>query len=112
MVGEFGWNQSWEKARCSSSRYLEFLMSSEPTAHLAEIFVAEDNRADVYLIRKALEDRSMAYRLHVAEDGEQAAAFLKGIGKGTTCPDLFLLDLNLPRQDGHVLLQQLRDHPD
>jgi chemotaxis family two-component system response regulator Rcp1 len=77
----------------------------------AEIFVAEDNRADVYLIRKALEEKQLAHRLHVAEDGEEAAAFIRAVGKEGPCPDLILLDLNLPKQDGSEILQQLRDHP-
>lgn len=77
----------------------------------ANIFVAEDNRADVYLIRKALEERQFAHRLHVAEDGEQAADFIRAAGTGVPCPDLILLDLNLPKQDGQELLQQVRDHP-
>lgn len=77
-----------------------------------EIFIAEDNRADVYLIRKALEDKQIAHRLHVVEDGEEAAEFLRRAGQERPCPDLIILDLNLPRQDGYEILQQLREHPD
>ena len=86
-------------------------MRSDTGKDVAEIFIAEDNRADVYLIRKALEDRKLIHRLSVAEDGEQAAEFLKRAGKESPCPDLILLDLNLPRQDGTELLQKLREHP-
>src|SRR5438477_820776 len=86
-------------------------MTSDSSDKVAEIFVAEDNRADVYLIRKALEDRHFAHRLHVVEDGEQAAEYLRAAGTDGPCPDLILLDLNLPRQDGNELLQQLREHP-
>jgi two-component system, chemotaxis family, response regulator Rcp1 len=78
---------------------------------IAEILVAEDNRADVYLIRKALEDRQLTHRLYVVEDGEQAAEFIRSAGTDGPCPDLILLDLNLPRQDGIELLQQIREHP-
>jgi CheY-like chemotaxis protein len=86
-------------------------MRSDTGRDVAEIFIAEDNRADVYLIRKALEDRKLLHHLSVAEDGEQAAEFLKRAGKDGPCPDLILLDLNLPRQDGTELLQKLREHP-
>jgi CheY-like chemotaxis protein len=86
-------------------------MNSDSSGKIAEIFVVEDNRADVYLIRKALEDRQLAHRLHVVEDGERAAEFLRAAGAEGPCPDLILLDLNLPRLDGHELLQQVREHP-
>src|SRR5437660_12189099 len=83
----------------------------EPLSRPAEIFLAEDNPADVYLIRQALEERKLDHHLHVAEDGEKAADFLSSIGRDKPCPDILLLDLSLPKQDGQVLLQQLRDHP-
>ena len=77
-----------------------------------EIFLAEDNRGDVYLIRKAIQDKGLPHRMFVAEDGEQASQYLESIGKGQQCPDIILLDLNLPKQEGHGLLRQLREHPD
>ena len=40
------------------------------------ILLAEDNPADVQLVREALEDRAVACNLHVVADGEQAIAFL------------------------------------
>lgn len=86
-------------------------MNPEPVGEIADIFIAEDNPADVYLIRKALEDRQLAHRLYVVEDGEQAAAFIQAAGTDGPCPDLILLDLNLPRQDGQELLLKVREHP-
>ncbi len=77
-----------------------------------EIFLAEDNRADVYLIRKAIEDKGFPHRITIAEDGEQASDYLGRIGRTQPCPDLILLDLNLPKQEGQGLLRQLREHPD
>ena len=77
----------------------------------AEIFLAEDNPADVYLIRQALEERQLSHRLHLAEDGEKAANYLTRIGRDTPCPDIVLLDLSLPKQDGQELLQLFRDNP-
>ena len=82
-----------------------------PLARPAEIFLAEDNPADVYLIRQALDDRRLSHRLHVAEDGEKAAIYLNAIGTDGPCPDIVLLDLSLPKQDGQELLQLFRDNP-
>lgn len=86
-------------------------MIPEESEATAEIFVVEDNSADVYLIRKALEGRNLPHHLHVAEDGEEAVQLLNAAGFDLPCPDLLLIDLSLPKQDGHNLLQQARDHP-
>ena len=87
-------------------------MGVNPLPRPAEIFLAEDNPADVYLIRQALEERKFSHRLHVAEDGEKAALYLTTIGRDGPCPDIVVLDLSLPKQDGQELLQLFRDNPD
>jgi CheY-like chemotaxis protein len=40
-----------------------------------QIVLAEDNPADVTLVRMALQDAGLAYALRVIEDGEQALSF-------------------------------------
>ena len=87
------------------------MTKSNPLLRPAEIFLAEDNPADVYLIRQALDERHFSHRLHVAEDGEKAAIYLNSIGEHGPCPDIILLDLSLPKQDGQELLQLFRDNP-
>jgi CheY-like chemotaxis protein len=74
------------------------------------ILLAEDNPADVQLVREALEDRSVACGLHVVSDGAQAIAFIEGIDGNSSlpCPSLLLLDLHLPRRNGEEILRRLR----
>jgi CheY-like chemotaxis protein len=74
------------------------------------ILLAEDNPADVRLVREALEDRAVTYRLHVAADGDQAIKFIEQVERNSTasCPKLLLLDLHLPGQDGEAILRRLR----
>ncbi len=86
-------------------------MGVDLLARPAQIFLAEDNPADVYLIRQALQERQLSHRMHVAEDGEKAAMYLSRIGREGPCPDIVLLDLSLPKQDGQELLQLLRSNP-
>ena len=71
-----------------------------------EILLVEDNPADVRLTQEALREGKVKNVLHVARDGVEALDFLRGTGKFTkaTRPDLVLLDLNLPRKDGRVVL--------
>jgi CheY-like chemotaxis protein len=74
------------------------------------ILLAEDNPADVQLVREVLQDRSVACDLHVVRDGEQAIAFLDRLDANSKldCPSLFLLDLHLPKRDGAAIMRRLR----
>jgi CheY-like chemotaxis protein len=77
------------------------------------ILLAEDNLADVLLVRKALDEYEIPHDLHVVRDGEEALAFIQHMGEpnGIPCPDVVLLDLNLPKLDGPEVLTQFRKHP-
>ena len=80
------------------------------------IFLAEDNIADVYLIREALDQAGLKYSLDVAENGERASNLLHEFTPDFQ-PNLIVLDLNLPRVTGSELLalikasQVLKDIP-
>jgi chemotaxis family two-component system response regulator Rcp1 len=76
------------------------------------ILLAEDNRADIGMVREALNAHRIAHELHVAVNGEEALAFVARMGKPDepACPDLLLLDLNLPRADGLDVLREFRRH--
>jgi two-component system, chemotaxis family, response regulator Rcp1 len=78
------------------------------------VLLAEDNRGDVLLVREALTAHHLSYTLHVASDGAQAVDFVARMGQPgeAPCPDILLLDLNLPRVDGHEVLREFRRHPD
>jgi chemotaxis family two-component system response regulator Rcp1 len=79
-----------------------------------EILLVEDNPADVRMTVEALKDCRVSNKLSVVEDGEEALSFLrKNNGyAGTARPDLILLDLNLPRKDGHEVLAEIKGDPD
>ncbi len=81
------------------------------TERKTRILLAEDNDGDVFLVRRALEKRSILHELAVARNGEEALAWLDGHSgeeKRGSAPDLILLDLNLPRIDGAQLLSHIR----
>ena len=77
---------------------------------MSEILLAEDNPADVYLIREALREHGVVFTLRVAADGKEMLAFLSGEPSPLTpeIPQLIILDLNLPRHDGIEILQRVR----
>jgi CheY-like chemotaxis protein len=78
-----------------------------------EILLVEDNPGDVELVREALGEGKISNTLHVASDGVQAMEFLKQQGShaGASCPDLVLLDLNLPRKNGREVLEEIKSDP-
>jgi CheY-like chemotaxis protein len=72
------------------------------------ILLAEDNRADVFLVRRALEEVKLEHELHVAKDGEEAIRFIDDNAAST---GLVLVDLNLPRVSGQEVLRHLQNNP-
>ncbi len=78
--------------------------------HPYRIWIAEDNPADVYLIEEALRRHDCEYRLTLADNGEEMLNMIAGLDRGSNgdCPDLFLIDLNLPRRSGDDILACIR----
>ena len=76
----------------------------------AEILLVEDSPTDTMLAKEALEDSKVCNTLHVVTDGVEALAFLRREGKyaKAPCPDLILLDLNLPKIDGREVLSKIK----
>lgn len=70
-----------------------------------EVFLVEDNPADVVLTRVALAALPFSLHLSVAEDGEQA---LQMLSSPSFHPRLIILDLNMPRVDGQTVLRECR----
>jgi len=74
------------------------------------ILLVEDNPGDVDLVREALSDAKVKNRLHVTTDGVEAMKFLRRQDNyaDAPCPDLILLDLNLPKKSGREVLSEIR----
>ena len=88
-------------------------MKTTTKAKPAVILLAEDDRGDQELTRRALEGAKIRNDLRIVEDGEEALAYLHRRGKykdpaTSPRPDLLLLDLNLPRVDGREVLERVR----
>ncbi|WP_081211661.1 response regulator [Salegentibacter sediminis] len=76
------------------------------------ILLVEDNEGDILLTTEALEEGKIMNKLSVARDGQEALDFLnkKGVFQTSELPDLILLDINLPRKNGHEVLKYIKTH--
>ena len=76
-----------------------------------QILLAEDNPGDVLLFREALNFCDSPCNVVVAADGQHAIALLSDPGSTdhpAWCPDVVVLDVNLPKQNGDAVLRHLR----
>ncbi|MEX2601118.1 MAG: response regulator [Balneolaceae bacterium] len=74
------------------------------------ILLVEDNEGDILLITEALKDGRILNTISIAKDGEQAVDFLEKRGdfQNKHLPDLIILDINLPKINGHEVLEHIK----
>jgi CheY-like chemotaxis protein len=70
----------------------------------------EDNKTDVFLIREAIGNSRIDADIEVLRDGQAALTWFEKVDANHTedCPDLILLDMNLPKRSGDEVLKHLR----
>jgi chemotaxis family two-component system response regulator Rcp1 len=84
----------------------------EAVRRTISVLLAEDNPGDVLLVREALQRQPFEAELVVRHDGEQALVYIENVDTGEVpCPDVVLLDLNLPKRNGEFLLERMRRSP-
>lgn len=79
-----------------------------------EVLLVEDNPGDARLVQEAFKEGGFTGRLHVVRDGEEALSFLRrqrGF-ENSPRPSFILLDLNLPRKNGHEVLAEVKMEKD
>lgn len=78
-----------------------------------KIVLIEDAEPDVFLVREALRQAGLDFQLSVFDDGEKAYDFVESLDTNDSadCPNLFLLDLNLPKKSGDQILERMRRSP-
>jgi CheY-like chemotaxis protein len=70
------------------------------------ILLVEDDIVDVMSVKRALRDLQVPNPLYQVENGEEALEWLKD--KKNPKPSIILLDLNMPRMNGHEFLAVLK----
>lgn len=74
------------------------------------ILIAEDDADDRLLIKEAFAESGSAAMLIFFENGEELLNYLKDFSKeeAAILPDLFILDLNMPKTNGTEVLSYLK----
>ncbi len=89
-------------------------MENDRAGLMINVLLIEDDPGDVLITREAFAENKVRNQLSVVSDGVNALAFLRredGYADAPR-PDLILLDLNLPRMDGHEVLEKIKSDAD
>ena len=78
-----------------------------------EVLLVDDNPADVDLTCETLAQSKRAFHVSAVDNGVEAIRVLRqqrDFGSAP-CPDLIILDLNLPCKDGRQVLAEIKSDP-
>lgn len=77
------------------------------------MLLVEDDDDHAYLINRNLKSNHVINTIDRVADGEEAIEYLfkRGAHHKSTRPDIILLDLKLPKVDGHEVLKTIKDDP-
>lgn len=92
------------------------MIQTPPPLFPVRILLAEDSEDDILILQRAFARGRLAIDLRVVRDGQEALDYLSRAGAFSEpalapCPDLVLLDINMPRKDGLATLQEIRANP-
>lgn len=77
------------------------------------LLLIEDNEGDILLTTETILEHQPGCTIEVARNGQDAVELIEHMALNTSArkPDLVLLDINLPRKNGHEILQFIKAQP-
>ncbi|MCP5106443.1 MAG: response regulator [bacterium] len=80
-----------------------------------KILLAEDNKSDIYIIKRAMKKMKFLKILKTVQNGREALDFLSRSGSYTgtnaPAPGMIFLDISMPVLDGFQTLKELKENP-
>ncbi|MGE5520220.1 MAG: response regulator [Candidatus Dadabacteria bacterium] len=74
-----------------------------------KILLIEDDIDDVELLQYALDRHSVKYQMEILSNGKEALEYIENCAD---CPEIIILDFNLPKVHGKEVLKQIKDNAD
>lgn len=77
-----------------------------------KIVMADDDLDDQLIASMAFKGLNLAHSLDFVNDGQELIEYLnEKINFNQALPDLVLLDLNMPKKDGRLALEEIKSNP-
>ncbi|WP_264522180.1 response regulator [Flavobacterium sp. N1994] len=77
------------------------------------ILLIEDNEGDIVLMKEALKEANFQGKIMVIKEGNAAIRFFKeNVDAEALSINLVLLDINLPKRNGHEVLKYIKSSPE
>ncbi len=76
--------------------------------NIQPILLIEDDQVDIMTVKRGFKELGVLNALIATYDGEEALHYLKSPGQGLPC--VILLDINMPKMNGHEFLTHLKQH--
>ncbi|MGJ0489773.1 response regulator [Methylobacter sp.] len=73
------------------------------------ILLVEDDQVDIMTVKRGLKKLGVVNKLITVNNGEEALHYLEN--SEDVLPCMILLDINMPKMNGHECLKQLKNHP-
>ena len=76
-----------------------------------QILIIDDDEVSIMALKRAIKKLKIANPIRVATDGLEGLEILRGEGEKTAIapPYIVLLDINMPRMNGHEFLEEVRN---